>query len=221
MYRYEQPETRVLAAKKLRQMWVGQLISVIVEIVSILLLVMLILFMIFRPFTLFFDHGMEKFLIVTLLTAVGGVIGAILYLVALFGLREVRREYSTAFWVTVGGMALSAASNAAGDGSLLSQVLAAASAVLSLWVMWLVLQGTRYLLEEVGREDVIQWGRTVWALCVAAAAASAVAVFIPVDITTLSALLVLAAVMMVVGALGNIVFLIYLSRAARAMAEAE
>ena len=222
MYHYEQPETRMLAAKELRQMWTGQLISVIVEILLILLLVMWILFMIFRPFTLFFDHGMEKFLVVMLLTAVGGVIGTILYLVALFGLREVRQEYAAAFWATVGQMVLSAVSSAAGDGfHFLSHVLAAASAVLSLWVIWLVLRGTRCLLEAVGREDVIRWGRTVWALCVVAAAASVATVWIPVDITTLSALLVLTAVLMVVGALGNIFFLIYLSRAAKAIAEAE
>ena len=78
-------------------------------------------------------------------------VGGIIYLVGLYGLRNIQPEYRTAFLCWLVSVVVNLVSNQMEEGSLLYTILDLVSIVLGLVVLWLVLQATDRLMSELGR----------------------------------------------------------------------
>lgn len=217
---FEQIEEKQWAARKLRQMWQGNLMSMVSIICLVVMLVIVLMNTLANPFAMYVGGGLEFTLFLTLLSAVVMIVGEIISLVGLYGLRNIQPEYRTAFQLWLVSFVLNLISNLAGEESLISSALDLATTVLNLVVIWLVLQATNRLMENIGREDVIQRGRTVWLLNLISAVCSVVISLLPLGIKLVVALaLVTALISLALSIVAAFWYLGYLGRAAAALTE--
>ena len=99
-----------------------------------------------------------------LMGSLASLVGVVLHLVGLYGLRPIRKEYRTAFLCLVIALVLSPLSELTAEGSAAFRLLYLGRTVLNLIAIWFTLQGTNGLMEAVGRGDVSARGRLVWIL---------------------------------------------------------
>ena len=185
---FEQMEQRRLAAQKLRQMWQGNLVIMISVIFMVVMVVIMLMSVMTNPLAMYVGGGLEFTLVMTLLSTLAMTVGMIIYLVGLYGLRNVQPEYRTAFQCWLVSFVLNLISSLAGEGSLIASILDLATTVLNLVVLWLVLTATNRLMEEISRDDVIQRGRTVWILNLISTVCAVVVALIPIEVATGAAL---------------------------------
>lgn len=217
---FEQMEQRKLAAQKLRQMWQGNLVIMISVIFMVVVVVIMLMSAMTNPLTMYVGGGMEFTLVMTLLSTLAMTVGMIIYLVGLYGLRNVQPEYRTAFQCWLVSFVLNLISSLAGEGSLIASILDLATTVLNLVVLWLVLTATNRLMEEISRDDVIQWGRTVWILNLISTVCSVVVALIPIEVATGAALaLTISLAALAVSVVADFWYLGYLGQAATALTE--
>ena len=215
---FEQMEQRKLAAQKLRQMWQGNLVIMISVIFMVVVVVIMLMSAMTNPLTMYVGGGLEFTLVMTLLSTLAMTVGMIIYLVGLYGLRNVQPEYRTAFQCWLVSFVLNLISSLAGEGSLIASILDLATTVLNLVVLWLVLQATNRLMEEISRDDVIQWGRTVWILNLISTVCAVVVALIPIEVATGAALaLTISLAALAVSVVAGFWYLGYLGRAATAL----
>ena len=208
---FEQMEQRKLAAQKLRQMWQGNLVIMISVIFMVVVVVIMLMSAMTNPFTMYVGGGLEFTLVMTLLSTLAMTVGMIIYLVGLYGLRNVQPEYRTAFQCWLVSFVLNLISSLAGEGS---------TTVLNLVVLWLVLTATNRLMEEISRDDVIQRGRTVWLLNVISTVCAVVVALIPIEAAAGAALaLTISLAALAVSVVADFWYLGYLGRAATALTE--
>ncbi len=117
---FEQMEQRKLAAQKLRQMWQGNLVIMISVIFMVVVVVIMLMSAMTNPFTMYVGGGLEFTLVMTLLSTLAMTVGMIIYLVGLYGLRNVQPEYRTAFQCWLVSFVLNLISSLAGEGSLIA-----------------------------------------------------------------------------------------------------
>ena len=216
----EQMEQRKLAAQKLRQMWQGNLVIMISVIFMVVVVVIMLMSAMTNPLTMYVGGGLEFTLVMTLLSTLAMTVGMIIYLVGLYGLRNVQPEYRTAFQCWLVSFVLNLISSLAGEGSLIASILDLATTVLNLVVLWLVLQATNRLMEEISRDDVIQRGRTVWLLNVISTVCAVVVALIPIEAAAGAALaLTISLAALAVSVVAGFWYLGYLGRAATALTE--
>ena len=211
---FEQMEQRKLAAQKLRQMWQGNLVIMISVIFMVVVVVIMLMSAMTNPLTMYVGGGLEFTLVMTLLSTLAMTVGMIIYLVGLYGLRNVQPEYRTAFQCWLVSLVLGLISGLMGEGSLIASILDLATTVLNLAVLWLVLTATNRLMEEISREDVVQRGRTVWILNLVSTVCSVVVALIPIEVATGAALALTISL-----AVADFWYLGYLGRAATALTE--
>lgn len=217
---FEQIEEKKWAAQKLRQMWQGNLVLMAATIFMIVMLVIMLMTAAADPFTMYVGGGLGFTLFLTLLSTVAMIVGEIIYLVGLYGLRNIQPEYRTAFQCWLVSFVLNLISSLAGEGSLIASILDLATTVLNLVVLWLVLQATNRLMEEISRDDVIQWGRTVWILNLISTVCAVVVALIPIEVATGAALaLTISLAALAVSVVADFWYLGYLGRAATALTE--
>ena len=205
---FEQMEQRKLAAQKLRQMWQGNLVIMISVIFMLFIVVIMLMNTMTNPFAMYVGGGLEFTVVMTLLSTLAMTVGMIIYLVGLYGLRNVQPEYRTAFQCWLVSLVLGLISGLMGEGSLIASILDLATTVLNLAVLWLVLTATNRLMEEISREDVVQRGRTV------------VVALIPIEVATGAALaLTISLAALAVSVVADFWYLGYLGRAATALTE--
>ena len=217
---FEQMEQRRLASQKLRQMWQGNLVIMISVIFMVVVVVIMLMSAMTNPLTMYVGGGLEFTLVMTLLSTLAMTVGMIIYLVGLYGLRNVQPEYRTAFQCWLVSFVLNLISSLAGEGSLIASILDLATTVLNLVVLWLVLQATNRLMEEISRDDVIQWGRTVWILNLISTVCAVVVALIPIEVATGAALaLTISLAALAVSVVAGFWYLGYLGRAATALTE--
>ena len=217
---FEQMEQRKLAAQKLRQMWQGNLVIMISVIFMVVVVVIMLMSAMTNPLTMYVGGGLEFTLVMTLLSTLAMTVGMIIYLVGLYGLRNVQPEYRTAFQCWLVSFVLNLISSLVGEESLISSALDLAGTVLNLVVLWLVLQATNRLMEEISRDDVIQRGRTVWTLNVISTVCAVVVALIPIEVATGAALaLTISLAALAVSVVAGFWYLGYLGRAATALTE--
>ena len=77
-----------------------------------------------------------------LLSGIAAVVGGIVYLVGLYGLRDVRPEYKDAFLCEIVLIVLAIIQALVGSGSVLGQILSTIKTLGTLVVLWLVILGT-------------------------------------------------------------------------------
>lgn len=217
---FEQMEQRRLASQKLRQMWQGNLVIMISVIFMVVVVVIMLMSAMTNPLTMYVGGGLEFTLVMTLLSTLAMTVGMIIYLVGLYGLRNVQPEYRTAFQCWLVSFVLNLISSLAGEGSLIASILDLATTVLNLVVLWLVLTATNRLMEEISRDDVIRWGRTVWILNLISTVCSVVVALIPIEVATGAALaLTISLAALAVSVVADFWYLGYLGRAATALTE--
>ena len=217
---FEQMEQRKLAAQKLRQMWQGNLVIMISVIFMVVVVVIMLMSAMTNPLTMYVGGGLEFTLVMTLLSTLAMTVGMIIYLVGLYGLRNIQPEYRTAFQCWLVSFVLNLISSLAGEGSLIASILDLATTVLNLAVLWLVLTATNRLMEEISRDDVIQRGRTVWILNLISTVCAVVVALIPIEVATGAALaLTISLAALAVSVVAGFWYLGYLGRAATALTE--
>ena len=217
---FEQMEQRKLAAQKLRQMWQGNLVIMISVIFMVVVVVIMLMSAMTNPFAMYVGGGLGFTMFLTLLSAVAMIVGEIIYLVGLYGLRNVQPEYRTAFQCWLVSLVLGLISGLMGEGSLIASILDLATTVLNLAVLWLVLTATNRLMEEISRDDVIQRGRTVWLLNVISTVCAVVVALIPIEAAAGAALaLTISLAALAVSIVAGFWYLGYLGRAATALTE--
>ena len=201
--------------RQLREMWKGNVISMTAAIITVVVVLVSLLSAAVNPLT----GVMGGLAVVGILAIVGGLValvGGIIYLVALYGLREVLPDYRTAFLISIGNVIASLVVELLASGSLLASLMDWVSSVLSLLVMWYVLRATGVILADLGREDVIQRGRTTWRLNVAATVGGMVSNLIPVG-AGLGGLSVVLVFLLLLAVAGSFWYIGYLGRAADAV----
>ena len=217
---FEQMEQRRLAAQKLRQMWQGNLVSMVSVILMVVMSVIMLMSAMTNPLAMYVGGGLGFTMFLTLLSAVAMIVGEIICLVGLYGLRNVQPEYRTAFQCWLVSFVLNLISSLVGEESLISSALDLAVTVLNLVVLWLVLQATNRLMEEISRDDVIQRGRTVWTLNLISTVCAVVVALIPIEAAAGAALaLTISLAALAVSVVADFWYLGYLGRAATALTE--
>lgn len=217
---FEQIEEKKWAAQKLRQMWQGNLVIMISVIFMVVVVVIMLMSAMTNPITMYVGGGLEFTLVMTLLSTLAMTVGMIIYLVGLYGLRNIQPEYRTAFQCWLVSFVLNLISSLAGEGSLIASILDLATTVLNLAVLWLVLTATNRLMEEISRDDVIQRGRTVWTLNVISTVCAVVVALIPIKAAAGAALaLTISLAALAVSVVAGFWYLGYLGRAATALTE--
>lgn len=217
---FEQMEQRRLASQKLRQMWQGNLVIMVSVIFMVVMVVIMLMSVMTNPLAMYVGGGLGFTLFLTLLSTVAMIVGEIIYLVGLYGLRNIQPEYRTAFQCWLVSFVLNLISSLVGEESLISSALDLAVTVLNLVVLWLVLQATNRLMEEISRDDVIQRGRTVWILNLISTVCAVVVALIPIKAATGAALaLTISLAALAVSVVADFWYLGYLGRAATALTE--
>ena len=217
---FEQMEQRRLASQKLRQMWQGNLVIMVSVIFMVVMVVIMLMSVMTNPLAMYVGGGLGFTLFLTLLSTVAMIVGEIIYLVGLYGLRNIQPEYRTAFQCWLVSFVLNLISSLVGEESLISSALDLAGTVLNLVVLWLVLQATNRLMEEISRDDVIQRGRTVWILNLISTVCAVVVALIPIKAATGAALaLTISLAALAVSVVADFWYLGYLGRAATALTE--
>ncbi len=217
---FEQMEQRRLASQKLRQMWQGNLVIMISVIFMVVMVVIMLMSVMTNPLAMYVGGGLGFTLFLTLLSTVAMIVGEIIYLVGLYGLRNIQPEYRTAFQCWLVSFVLNLISSLAGEGSLIASILDLATTVLNLVVLWLVLTATNRLMEEISRDDVIQRGRTVWILNLISTVCAVVVALIPIEAATGAALaLTISLAALAVSVVADFWYLGYLGWAATALTE--
>ena len=158
-----QTEQRMLAGRKLKLMRTGYT-AILVPLLLVLLCLVLALLSIDKAL-LNMSYGGSMFLMfLVLMGSLASLVGVVLHLVGLYGLRPIRKEYRTAFLCLVIALVLSPLSELTAEGSAAFRLLYLGRTVLNLIAIWFTLQGTNGLMEAVGRGDVSARGRLVWIL---------------------------------------------------------
>lgn len=173
-----------------------------------------------NPLGFFLRGGTEMVSVFLLLGAVAVVVGGIMYLVGLYGLRNIRPEYQSACWWEIGLLILGIVINVVGSKTILGQTLNAARSILSLAVIWLVIKGTKYLMEGLRQEEILHQGEFVWRLTVVSTVLATIYVLIPIGSDAgpgLIALLVVGVILAVLSFVAAIYYVTYLSRVAKAL----
>lgn len=212
--------TALLAAQKFRSMRNGNIVILISLAVILLNAVFAVVGVLTDPIAFMIRGGTETILIFILIGAIASVVGVIIYLVGLYGLRNVRTEYRNAFWWEIGLMIFGILVNIIGKETLFGNILENIGTILSLAVIWLVIRGTKYLMESLQREDLLRQGKMVWRLTAVSTVLAAVYGLIPAGSEIeprMIALMVIGVIISVLAFCVAIYYVNYLNRVARAL----
>lgn len=208
------------ASQKLGLMRKGNIV-VLVSLAAILVnAILALLIALSNPISLYRGGGFLLFSILMLMGGIAGIVGVIVYLVGLYGLGDVRPEYQKAFVCEIILLVLGLATNLLGTENLLSQIVEAIRTLGALVVLWLVLQGTRYLLESLNRDDVLQQGALVWKINLLSTVVGVLWTFIPMGEelgTTKIAFLAIGVLIVLISLAAMIFYIKYLGLAAKAL----
>ena len=207
---------KALIERQLREMRKGNVISTAAAVITVVVVLLSLFSAIAGAMG---GGGLAATAILAIVGVLVTLIGGIIYLIALYGLREVLPDYRTAFLISIGNVIASLVVELLASGSLLASLMDWVSSVLSLLVMWYVLRATGVILADLGREDLIQRGRTTWRLNVAATVGSLVSGLIPVTtgIVGLSVVLVFQLLVLLLAVVSALWYISYLGCAADAV----
>lgn len=218
-----QRDTVLHAAGRIRLMRNGNVVILISLAVVIFNAFLALVGALTDPLGFFLRGGTEMVSVFLLLSAVAVVVGGIMYLVGLYGLRNIRPEYQSAFWWEIGLFIFAIVINVVGRKTILGQVLDAVRTILSVAVVWLVIKGTEYLMENLDGEAILRRGEVVWRLTVVSTVLGAVYLLIPVGNEMgpgLIAMLVVGVILSVFAFVAAIYYVLYLGQAANALNQA-
>lgn len=212
--------TAIVSAQKIRLMRKGNLVMLISLAVLLLNAVLALVLALTQPISFYIHGGINTIFVLVLISGIAAIVGSIMYLVGLYGLREMQPEYKTAFTCEIVLIVAGLVMNFVGQDSFLGQFLNVARSLGGVAVIWLVVQGTRHLLEGQNQEQVLRQGELVWKLHLASAVLTALLEFFPTSVESnlwRIFMLTISAVLAVFAFAVMIYYVIYLGRAAKAL----
>lgn len=213
-------ETAMLSVEKLRLMRKGNIV-VLVSLAAVLVNAVLTLVLALnKPLSFYFGGGATMMLVLLFIGAVAMLIGNIMYLVGLYGMGRVRPEYHKAFLAEIVLIILGIIYNALGQEGFLAETVDVIRNLGMLLVLWLVLRGTRSLLEGLGQEAVLRRGQRVWKLYLLSELISVILIFIPLPAELSTVTIAVLSFVVAIGILGIVAavdYIGYLGQAARAV----
>lgn len=215
--------TALHASKKIRLMQRGNIL-VLISLAALLVNAILALILALNnPIAFYVRGGMGVVMILLLLSGVAATVGAIMYLVGLYEMGDIRPEYRNAFLLEIVLFIVGLLIKWIGTKVSFAQVLETARQIAMLAVLWLVLQGTKYLLESLDQEEILQSGKFLWRLNIAATVLAGVYGLIPIPeemaaVTII--LLVIGVVLSILSLVAAVYYVIYLGKAANALEQA-
>lgn len=211
MFSHSQEEL-VLAGQKLRTVWKGYLVTLVTLLVTIVVLLAAVMGIAANPFA---AGGTAVVLVILLLISlVCLIVGGVMTLVGLYGLRPLEPEYRTAFLLSIINIVLGFIGDKLGQN--IGSVVDVARSVLSLVVIWLIVQATGRLMSQIAREDLVELGGQVWKITLACTVIEVVLGLLPLT-GSLGLTSVVLVVVLVMGIVVQCVFLSYLNKAAQAL----
>ena len=213
-------ETAMSSAQKLRLMRKGNIVFLVSLAAVLVNAVLTLVLALNKPVSFYIGGGATMMLVLLFIGAVAMLIGNIMYLVGMYGMGRVRPEYHKAFLAEIVLIILGIVYNALGQEGFLAETVDAIRNLGVLLVLWLVLQGTRGLLEGLGRETILRRGQRVWKLYLLSELISVILIFIPLpaELSTVTiAVLSLVVAIGMLGIVGAVDYIGYLGQAARAV----
>ena len=212
-------ETAMFSAQKLRLMQKGNIV-ILISLAAILANAILNLVLAWNNPIPLVQGGIGTMVVFMIIGVVAMAVGSIMYLVGLYGMGRVRPEYQKAFLIEIVLLILGIVYNMLGQEGVLAETVDAIRNLGVLVVLWLVLQGTRCLLDGLEQEAVLRRGQRVWKLYVLSELISVILIFIPVPMefsNVTITFLVFAVVIAILGIVAAIDYIGYLGQAARAL----
>lgn len=160
-------ETALHASRKFRLMRTGNIVTLVSLAVILANAILALMIVWSNPFAFFVTGGMGLITFFVLLSGIAALVGGIMYVVGLYGLRDVRPEYKDAFLCEIVLIVLAIVQALVGSGSVLGQILSTIKTLGTLVVLWLVILGTRHLLENLQQEEILRRGKILWWLSAA------------------------------------------------------
>lgn len=211
MFTHSQEEL-ILAGQKLRTVWKGYLVTLVTLLVTIVVLLAALMGVAANPFV---GGGTAVVvLILLIISLICLIVGGVMTLVGLYGLRPLEPEYRTAVLLSIINVVL----GLIGDnlGKNIGSMIDIAQGVISLAIIWLLIQATGRLMSQIGREDLVELGGQVWKITLACTVIEVVVAMLAYTkvlfLASISLVVVLIAVIVV-----QCVFLGYLNKAAQAL----
>ena len=191
-------ETALHASRKFRLMRTGNIVT-LVSLAVILANAILALMIVWNnPFAFFVTGGMEMLAFFMLLSGIAALVGGIMYVVGLYGLRDVRPEYKDAFLCEIVLIVLAII-------QALGQILSTIKTLGTLVVLWLVILGTRHLLENLEQDEILRRGKILWWLSAASTIVACGYALIPTPaVIDTGAIILLVAAVYYVNYLGRV-----------------
>lgn len=155
-------ETALHASRKFRLMRTGNIVTLVSLAVILANAILALMIVWSNPFAFFVTGGMGLITFFVLLSGIAAVVGGIMYVVGLYGLRDVRPEYKDAFLCEIVLIVMTIIGALVGSGSVLGQILSTITTLGTLVVLWLVILGTRHLLENLQQEEILRRGKILW-----------------------------------------------------------
>ena len=206
-----------LASAKLGTMWHSQVVVLASTTVSLLTTLGAILFVLGGS-----PGGGVGMLLLALAGLLCALVGSILYLVGLYGMRPLDGDYGRAFSLSILHIVLGLIANFIGEGSFLYQLLDLTTSVLAVVVMWLAVQATDRLLVQAGREELRDRGRTAFWLTAASMVLTWGTGFFTALLADLNGAeaggLVVLLIALALSITGTVLYVLYLRSASLAMA---
>lgn len=212
-------ETAMRSAQKFRLMQKGNIVGLF-SLAAVLVNAILNRWLLLHDSVVFSRSDIGMMMLFMVISVAAGLIGKIIYLAGLYGMGRVRPEYQKAFLIEIVLLILGIVYNMLGKEGFLAETVDVIRNLGVLVVLWLVLQGTRCLLDGMEQEAVLQRGQRVWKLYVLSELISVILIFIPVPVgfgTATIALLAFAVVIGILGIVAAIDYIGYLGQAARAL----
>lgn len=214
----QQRDTMLLTAEKIRLMRNGNVV-ILVSLAVVIFNALLALYgALTNPLGFFLRGGTEMVAVFLLLGTIAIIIGGIMYLVGLYGLRKVRTEYRMAFLWEVVSLILSAATLAAKKTTSLGTILDILRMVVFLVILWLVIQGTKHLIGPEHQEGILSRGTFVWGINLVSTVLGIVYSLIPTDNQKILALAMGALLSILIFA-AAIYYVLYLGKVAVVLGE--
>lgn len=215
--------TALHASKKIRLMQRGNILTLISLAALLVNAILALILALNNPIAFYVRGGMGVVMILLLVSAIAATVGVVMYLVGLYGMGDIRPEYRNAFLLEIVLFVVGLLIKWIGTKVSFGQVLETARQIAMLAVLWLVLQGTQYLLESLDQEDIRRTGVFLWRLNIAATVLAGVYGLIPIPeemgaVTII--LLVIGIVLSILSLVAAVYYVIYLGKAANALEQA-
>lgn len=213
-------ETAVHAPQKFRLMRNGNIVTLISLAVILANAILALVLIWSNPFSFFLTGGIKILGIFMLLSGIAVLIGGLMYVVGLYGLRDVRPEYKDAFSCEIVLIALVVVGGLAGSESVLGKILSIITNLGTLVVLWLVILGTRYLLENLEQDEILRQGKILWWLNVTSTILARMYALLPMPTDKGTGAIILLSVGVVISAfsiVAAVYYVNYLGRVANAL----